>query len=397
MKNLKKICGSLVLCIISVLWMFCAGAFAEEYYEDASSGDNSLYSLGLGNASDCSPEFYYSTLEYNVTVPAGTRELELNPETSSSSASIIDLSGTTLDDSGNGTVYITVQAANGAEVTYVLHVTSEGAAAETEAETENLQAQQEAQAKAESERLAKESEAEAQRQAAVNEKQQQVDLLKAENDDFASRIDMLMKILYGLIAFAVILLFVIINQSLRNKDLKDEVKAMKQQGADSYEFARKEQNLRSDYYYAPVNHTPQPQMDPGMRFREASGNVQAAFGNETQRFQDQPMNGAMPPQMEMEPAAAQEEPELSKRELKKLEKEAKKAAKKAKNAPETPQGEPDYQQMPPQAGPNYQQAPQGAPNYQQMDPGYQQQGQPQPTMVQSTVEEQDVNVDMIDL
>ena len=290
MKEITKTISRLVLMVLSVVCMLMVSVSAEEYSDDSSSGDNSLYSLGLENAVSCEPEFYYATLEYNVTVSADTKELELNPVKSADSAEITDISGTQLSDDGTGTVSISVQAANGAVATYILHVTSDGTK-ETEAETQANDA--EAKAKAESEKLAAESEAAAQSEQAaqLEQKAQQVTALQKENDDFASRLDTLMKVLYGLIAFAVILLFVIINQSLRNKDMKDEIKTLKGQVTESYEYARKEQNMRSDYYYAPVQNTPQQPMQ-NQQMNDMSGTVHAAFGNAPQKLQAQPMNTA---------------------------------------------------------------------------------------------------------
>ena len=197
-----------------------------------------------------------------------------------------------------------------------------------------------------------------------------------------------MKILYGLIAFAVILLFVIINQSLRNKDMKDEIKSLKGQVTESYEYARKEQNMRSDYYYAPVQNTPQPMQGQNPQMNDMSGTVHAAFGNASQKLQAQPMNMA---------AATQEAaPAPSKKELKRQEKEARKAEKKAKGRDARQiQPEPMMQQDPMMA-PQQNVQPQMPP--QQQVPQQMQQVPPQqPTMVQSSIEEPDVNVDMIDL
>ena len=388
MKEITKTISRLVLMVLSAVCMLMVSVSAEEYSDDSSSGDNSLYSLGLENAVSCEPEFYYATLEYNVTVSADTRELELNPVKSADSAEITDISGTQLSDDGTGTVSISVQAANGAVATYILHVTSDGTK-ETEAETQANDA--EAKAKAESEKLAAESEAAAQSEQAaqLEQKAQQVTALQKENDDFASRLDTLMKVLYGLIAFAVILLFVIINQSLRNKDMKDEIKTLKGQVTESYEYARKEQNMRSDYYYAPVQNTPQQPMQ-NQQMNDMSGTVHAAFGNAPQKLQAQPMNTAA--------VTREEAPVLSKKELKKQEKEAKKAAKKAKGKDVVPQMEtaaplqqPIYTQPPVQPQPMQSQPPV------QPQPSVQPQQPAQPTMVQSSIEEPDVNVDMIDL
>ena len=197
-----------------------------------------------------------------------------------------------------------------------------------------------------------------------------------------------MKVLYGLIAFAVILLFVIINQSLRNKDMKDEIKTLKGQVTESYEYARKEQNMRSDYYYAPVQNTPQPMQGQNPQMNDMSGTVHAAFGNASQKLQAQPMNMA---------AATQEAaPAPSKKELKRQEKEARKAAKKAKGRDARQMQPEPMMQQDPMMAPQQNVQPQMPP--QQQVPQQMQQVPPQqPTMVQSSIEEPDVNVDMIDL
>ena len=388
MKEIRKTIGRLLMLMCSVVCLLMTGVSAEEY--DSTSGDNSLYSLGLENAESCEPEFYYATLEYNVTVAGGTKELQLDPVKSADSAEITDISGTELSEDGTGTVSISVQAANGAVATYVLHVTSDGSKSETE--TEDAAAAAESEAKAESEKLAAESEKVAQSEAAakLEQKTQQLTSLQKENDDFADRLDKLMKILYGLIAFAVILLFVIINQSLRNKDMKDEIKSLKGQVTESYEYARKEQNMRSDYYYAPVQNTPQPTAGQNQQMNDMSGTVHAAFGNASQKLQAQPIHMT---------AATQEELHVpSKKELKKQEKEAKKAAKREKGRDARPvQPEPmmaQPMQQPQQIPPQQMQQPMQPQAPQQMT---QQVPPQQPTMVQSTIEEPDVNVDMIDL
>ena len=115
MKEIKKTFSRLMLLVCSLICLLAVSALAED---DSSSGDNSLYSLGLENAVSCEPEFYYATLEYNVTVAGGTKELQLDPVKSADSAEITDISGTELSDDGTGTVSISVQAANGATATF---------------------------------------------------------------------------------------------------------------------------------------------------------------------------------------------------------------------------------------------------------------------------------------
>ena len=106
MKEMKKIIGRVLLLAYSLICLLAVSISAEDY--DSTSGDNSLYSLGLENAVSCEPEFYYATLEYNVTVAGGTKELQLDPVKSADSAEITDISGTELSDDGTGTVSISV-------------------------------------------------------------------------------------------------------------------------------------------------------------------------------------------------------------------------------------------------------------------------------------------------
>ncbi|MDO5538734.1 MAG: hypothetical protein Q4F83_01500 [Eubacteriales bacterium] len=365
MKTMKKVWKGMVLAMLAVLFAMCMTVSADD-----ASGDNSLYSLGLENG-ECSPEFYYSTLEYNVTVPAGTEELLLDPITSASDASIIDISGTKLDENGSGTVYITVEAANGAQVSYVLNVSSDGAAvAETTAETEMSDEQ-----KYEEElRKQAESEEAARQEAELQAKAEQAEKISAENDSLKEKLNLLMKVLYGLIGFAVLLLFFIINQSLRNKDLKDDLKEARAQADLNTDFARRSENMRSDYYYTPVHNMQQSMGQPMM---DASANVQAAFGNASQVLQAQPMPGQVNAPMQNMQMNVQPEKELSRKEQKKLEKAAKKAAK--------AQSQPVMQDMQPMMQANVPvqnvQAPVSM----------------EPTLVQGREEEPDVNVDMIDL
>ena len=121
---------------------------------------------------------------------------------------------------------------------------------------------------------------------------------------------------------------------------------------------------------------------------DMSGTVHAAFGNASQKLQAQPMNMA---------AATQEAaPAPSKKELKKQEKEARKAAKKAKGRDARQMQPEPMMQQDPMMAPQQNVQPQMSP--QQQVPQQMQQVPPQqPTMVQSSIEEPDVNVDMIDL
>lgn len=125
-KTKKNWKGALILGLI-LLFMMSVTALA--------SSDNSLSALNVENGT-VSPDFVYSTWEYDVKVAPGTTELILNPTTSDSNASVTSIEGTTLDN-GTGTVLITVTAENGSAFTYTLHVSvDESLAPETESETE---------------------------------------------------------------------------------------------------------------------------------------------------------------------------------------------------------------------------------------------------------------------
>ena len=230
-------------------WMFAVTAAAS-----GLSDDNSLSDLGLHNGT-AEPEFVYSTWEYDVTVEPGTQELYLEPVTSNPNATITSITGTVLQD-GKATVLINIEAESGQPMTYTLHVTEgEGAAGEAESETQQSEVQTETQAtEAQTETQATESAGD---DNTVKILQAQVDKLKADTD-------LTMKIIYGLIALAVILLFVIINLILKNRDLKDDLRdAENQLDFQTNEFARKERSMDTENYYAPIqqDRTPEPQQE----------------------------------------------------------------------------------------------------------------------------------------
>lgn len=216
----------------------------------AASDDNSLSALNIHNGT-LSQDFQYDVWEYNVTVEPGTTELLLEPTTSDANASITSITGTVLEG-GKATVQINVMSESGNSFTYVLHVTESGeSAAETEApetvspeEAENdvdeMPVETEAPA---TETPQTETETEA---VAANALQNQVARLKSDSD-------LMMKIVYGLIALSVLLLFFIINLILKNRDLKDDLRDAENQLAyQTNEFARKERMMATDTYYAPT-------------------------------------------------------------------------------------------------------------------------------------------------
>lgn len=206
------------------LWLCGMTAMAE-----GASNDNSLSSLGITTEGvTVSPEFYYSTIEYNVTVPAGTARLELDPVPSNENAWIVDISGQDLSD-GKTTVEIVVSAESGAQYTYYLYVEEEagadagaaGTVAETEPETET---EAETEPETEDPRYVKVD------RNSLEEAENTISTLKTETSSYRDRVNLLMKILYGLIAFCVVLLFIVINLILKRRDLKAELQAYRGYG-----------------------------------------------------------------------------------------------------------------------------------------------------------------------
>lgn len=216
MKWLKKC--NLGILLAAVLMLVCGMNVL------ASEDDNSLSSLGIQTeGATVSPEFSYDVWSYTVTVPGGTTELSLDPVPSSGSASISNIAGTTLDENGKGYVTITVQAGDGSEFTYELNVVSDGtaaAAAETEAATETEKATEpatEAEPETEDSRYVKVD------KNSLQEAENTITDLKSQITSYKDKVSLFTKIMYGLIALAVILLFVVINLLLRKKDLKAEL------------------------------------------------------------------------------------------------------------------------------------------------------------------------------
>ncbi|MDY3918957.1 MAG: hypothetical protein SOZ59_08160 [Candidatus Limivivens sp.] len=236
-------CG--LLLSILLVWLCGLQVFAGEL-----SGDNSLYTLGIENGT-IEPEFYYSTVNYTVTVAPGTTELILNPVCSNENAQIISIDGTTLDN-GSGTVTITVRAQNGADAVYTLTVQPDPTA-ETEPPTET-EAPTEPQTEPQTEAPATEPQTTAQTEDSAT-----IIFLNGQISQFREKLDFSMKVIYGLIALAVILMFLSINLLLKNRDLKDDLRdAEDHLDFQTNEFARKEKMMDTDNYYAPVQAAPTP-------------------------------------------------------------------------------------------------------------------------------------------
>lgn len=224
MNNKRQIWKAVFLPVLVLIWLCSISAMASD-----GSDDNSLYSLGITTeGAEVSPEFVYSTIEYNVTVPAGTEKLELDPIPSNENARIVDITGTELVD-GKTTVEIVVEAQNGSQYSYFLYVAADGesaaaqAAPETEPETEP---QTETEPETEDPRYVKVD------RGLMEEAENTISTLKTESSNYRDRVDLLTKILYGMIAFCVVLLFIVINLLLKKKDMKDELQEYRGYGLD---------------------------------------------------------------------------------------------------------------------------------------------------------------------
>ena len=327
MKGRKTVWKSILLTVMLLVWTCMAvPVLAEE-----ASGDNSLSSLGITTEGvTVSPDFYYSTIEYQVTVPSGTSRLELDPVPSNSGASIIGIDGQDIGSDGTTTVAITVQAANGNQITYYLYVTTDtttqAAAPAAETETEAVtEAQTEAEPETEDPRYVKVD------RNALEEAEKTISTLKTETGNYRDRVTLLTRILYGMIALCVILLFAVINLALKKKDLKAEL-----------------QNYMGYGY------------DPGAGEADSGYAAQAGYDNggynATQQGYD---NSGYDAQADFEDPFEQQQP-LSKKEQKKLKKEKaemtddpatvpkpSRAKKKAKQMPEYQPPQPEHQYQPP--------------------------------------------------
>lgn len=209
---------SLLLTLLALVWIFAIPVLAEE----GGSGDNSLSTLGITTEGvTVSPDFVYSTIEYNVTVPAGTKRLELSPVTSNENAWIVDITGQDIGEDGTTTVVITVSAENASQYSYYLYVT-------TDASTQAVEPVTEVQTEAATEKQTEtEPETEDPRyikvdRSSLEEAENTIATLKSEASTYRDRQSLLMKILYGLIGVCVVLLFVVINLLLKKRDLKAE-------------------------------------------------------------------------------------------------------------------------------------------------------------------------------
>lgn len=284
MKEARRTWKFSIAAVLMLTWMFAVTALAS-----GLSDDNSLSSLGLHNGT-AQQEFVYSTWEYDVVVEPGTTELLLEPTTSNPNATITSITGTVLQE-GKATVLINIESESGIPMTYTLHVTEgEGAgAAESESESET-----ETQTESQTQETEPQTEPQTEAQTESKANDNTVKLLQAQVDRLKENTDLTMKIIYGLIALAVILLFVIINLILKNRDLKDDLKDSENQLAyQTNEFARKEKSLDSGNYYAPVQQEKAPEPvnptadKPAPEVEEAFGTVSEPKRAEERRTKEE--------------------------------------------------------------------------------------------------------------
>lgn len=232
MKKIGKQLERKVIFVLMMVLLLTMTASAEGY-----SGDNSLAALGVENGT-VTPEFEYSTWEYNVTVAPGTTELILNPVPSDANAQIIDISGTIIGEDGTTTVIITVQAENGDQFPYTLHVTTDQTAtpvSQTEEETPQTEEPQ-------TETKAPETE-----NAKIKELETKNKLFRSQADEYKEQSERMVKVICILGLAILILIFVIINQLIRNRDLKRDLKEIENH-IDSH---NKDKRASFDTYYTP--------------------------------------------------------------------------------------------------------------------------------------------------
>ena len=350
MKGRKKVWKSILLTVMLLVWTCMAvPALAEE-----ASGDNSLSSLGITTEGvTVSPDFYYSTIEYQVTVPSGTSRLELDPVTSNSGASILGIDGQDIGSDGTTTVAITVQAANGNQITYYLYVTTDtttqAAAPAAETETEAVtEGQTETEPETEDPRYVKVD------RNALEEAEKTISTLKTETGNYRDRVTLLTRILYGMIALCVILLFAVINLVLKKKDLKAELQNYMGYGYDPGA------GEADGGYAAQAGYENGGGYDATQQGYDNGGyDAQAGYDNSGYDAQAGYDNSGYDAQTDFEDPFEQQQPR-SKKEQKKLKKEKaamaddpatvpkpSRAKKKAKQMPEYQPPQPEHQYQPP--------------------------------------------------
>ncbi len=192
-----------------------------------ASDDNSLASLGIKTQGvSVSPEFKYDVWEYSVEVPAGTKELELEPHTTNPNAEVNSVTGTTLSEDGTGRVVITVTSESGNAIEYVLNVS----AARKPIDPAEIAAANESSVAATIDTEVRQSEVETEDpryvkvdRNSLQDAENTIEKLQNTITEQRSHINMLTYVLYALIAVSIIFLFIVISQLLRSRDMAQEL------------------------------------------------------------------------------------------------------------------------------------------------------------------------------
>ncbi len=100
-------------------------AQGEDTYRDTRSGDNSLSALSISPGT-LSPAFKYSVVNYTASVGADVTRVDVDAKTSNAAAKILSVTGNEDLQEGENTIRISVEAENGAPVTYQIVVTRGG-------------------------------------------------------------------------------------------------------------------------------------------------------------------------------------------------------------------------------------------------------------------------------
>ena len=229
MNSRRKTAGWLAAFFLMMILVISSAAVA---FAGDQSDDNSLTSLGITTQGvTVSPDFSYDHLTYDVVVPAGTTELQLDPVLSNPNATINSIDGTTLTD-GTGTVTITITAPSGAMTAYTLNVTT---APDTQQDPATAISEQEAQKTTET---AAQSETQAETQTedsryvkvdknTLQDAEDTISRLQSDLQVYKDRSHTFTYVIYVLIAVSVILLFFVVNLLLRKKDLASELNEYK--------------------------------------------------------------------------------------------------------------------------------------------------------------------------
>ena len=263
-KNLTAMLRTVLLGML--LACLCSGAVF-------ASDDNSLYALGITTEGvTVTPDFIYSTWEYDVMVPYGTTRLELEPVPSSDVARISDISGNEIGEDGTAEITITVTAQNGSNHIYTLHVTTDPATiVQTEAQTEpptepETEPETETEAETEDPRFVMMP------RETLEQTDHTIQEQRGEIARYRDTVNLYIKIIYGLIAGCVVLLFLVMNMLLRNHSLKGKLKEAR---AEAQEAAKAAPMMNGG------------NRNPGNPRMGAAGSAAAAYNPQDPMYQQQ--------------------------------------------------------------------------------------------------------------